>query len=106
MRLYISLISFVLLPLFGFSQNGTNPLQSYDSSMQQDWVDDVYEKMTLEEKVGQLFMVRAFSDQDASHVESIKKLIEENHIGGLIFSKGGPVRQAKLNNKFQALSKT
>ncbi len=38
-------------------------------------------------------------------INKIKKLIEENKIGGLIFSKGGPVRQAKLNNEFQAMSK-
>ena len=38
--------------------------------------------------------------------DKIKKLITQYHIGGVIFSKGGPIRQAKLNNEFQALSKT
>ncbi len=105
MRFYIPLLSIVLLPLIGFSQNNSNPLKTTDSVSQQRWVDTQYDGMTLQEKVGQLFMVRAFSNQGSEHVESIKKLIKENHIGGLIFSKGGPVRQAKLNNEFQALSK-
>jgi len=106
MRLYISLLSIILIPFFGISQKTSYPLITTDSLAQQDWVDAKYNSMSLPEKVGQLFMARAFSNQDTKHVESIKKMIKENHIGGLIFSKGGPVRQAKLNNKFQALSKT
>jgi len=105
MRFYIPLLSIMLLPLIGFSQDNSNPLKTTDSIYQKLWVEAKYDTMTLQEKVGQLFMVRAFSNQGNEHVESIKKLIKENHIGGLIFSKGGPVRQAKLNNQFQALSK-
>jgi len=98
MRLFIPLLSILLLPLFGFSQSNQNPLKANDSIAQQLWVDTTYDSMTLPEKVGQLFMVRAFSNQNKEHVDAIKKLIKENHIGGLIFSTGGPVRQAKLNN--------
>ncbi|GGD36112.1 glycoside hydrolase family 3 N-terminal domain-containing protein [Flavobacterium orientale] len=72
---------------------------------QKKWVDSVYKSMTLDEKVGQLFMVAAYSNKDSAHVESIDKLIEDHKIGGLIFFQGGPVRQAKLTNRFQAKSK-
>ena len=106
MRLFIPFLSIVLLPLLGFAQNNTDPLKANDSILQQQWVDATYNSMLLPEKVGQLFMIRAFSNQDKKHVEAIKKLVRENHIGGLIFSTGGPVRQAKLNNEFQAMSKT
>ncbi len=102
---YISLLSIFLFTVFGFSQQADHPLKTRDSLTQTTWVDRTYDAMTLPEKVGQLFMARAFSNQDNKHVESIKKMIRDNHIGGLIFSKGGPVRQAKLNNEFQALSK-
>lgn len=105
MRFYVPLLSILLLPLIGFSQDNSYPLKTIDSLDQKRWVDTKYDTMTLQEKVGQLFMVRAFSNQGSEHVESIKQLIKQNHIGGLIFSKGGPVRQAKLNNEFQALSK-
>ena len=70
------------------------------------WVDSIYSSMTLEEKFGQLFMVAAYSNKDAKHYAAIDKLIQENKIGGLIFFQGGPVRQAKLTNRYQALSKT
>ena len=69
------------------------------------WVDSVYNGMTLEEKFGQLFMVAAYSNKDTVHFNAIDKLIQENKIGGLIFFQGGPVRQAKLTNRFQLKSK-
>lgn len=69
------------------------------------WVDSVYNAMTLEEKFGQLFMVAAYSNKDSAHSNAIDKLIQENKIGGLIFFQGGPVRQAKLTNRFQSKSK-
>lgn len=87
MRFYVLLLSIVLLPLIGLSQSNSNPLKTSNSIDQQRWVDAKYDTMTLQEKVGQLFMVRAFSNQGTEHVESIKQLIKENHIGGLIFSK-------------------
>ena len=61
--------------------------------------------MTLEEKIGQLFMVRVASDQNKKATNAIKTLIEEEHIGGVIFSTGGPIRQAKLTNQYQKASK-
>lgn len=69
------------------------------------WVDSIYNRMTLDEKIGQLFMVAAYSNKDTVHVNSIDKLIKKYKIGGLIFFQGGPVRQAKLTNKYQASSK-
>ncbi|MDT0686490.1 glycoside hydrolase family 3 N-terminal domain-containing protein [Autumnicola psychrophila] len=87
-----------------FSQQ-RNPLISEDFPAQKEWVDSIYNSMSLEEKIGQLFMVDVFSNAPESKTDKIKKLIEEQHIGGVIFSKGGPLRQAKLTNEFQKASK-
>lgn len=77
----------------------------YDSEIQKNWVDSVYNKMTFDERVGQLFMISAYSNKDTVHTNAIDKLIRDYKIGGLIFFQGGPVRQAKLTNHFQAESK-
>ena len=69
------------------------------------WVDSIYNSMSLDEKLGQLFMVAAYSNKDANHINTIDKLIAENKIGGLIFFQGGPIRQAKLANRYQSKSK-
>ena len=53
------------------------------------WVDSIYNQMTFEEKVGQLFMVAAYSNKDAAHVAEIEKLVCDYKIGGLIFFQGG-----------------
>ncbi|MVX36750.1 glycoside hydrolase family 3 N-terminal domain-containing protein [Myroides sp. LoEW2-1] len=80
--------------------------QSKDYSYQKtQWVDSVYNTLSLEERIGQLFMVAAYSNRNESHVQSLESLVENQHIGGLIFFQGGPVRQAKMNNRLQSLSK-
>lgn len=82
-----------------------DPLVTNDTLTQTEWVNGMYASMTLEEKVGQLFMVSVASNQNKASTDKIKKLIGLEHIGGVIFSSGGPLRQAKLNNEYQKASK-
>ncbi|MCF7560111.1 serine hydrolase [Sabulilitoribacter multivorans] len=96
---------FSLLISFSIFSQSNNPLVSSDSEGQKKWVDSVYTSMTLAEKVGQLYMVQVMSNQDVATKNKIIKLINEHHIGGLIYSNGGPLRQARLNNELQAISK-
>ena len=105
MRQFFCLLAFFIISISLFSQT-SNPLLSKDIAAQKKWVDNIYDNMSLEEKVGQLFMVRAFSNQGLAHENTISQLITNYHIGGLIYSTGGPVKQAKLNNLYQATSKT
>jgi beta-glucosidase-like glycosyl hydrolase/CubicO group peptidase (beta-lactamase class C family) len=69
------------------------------------WVDSIYNQLSLEEKIGQLFMVAAYSNKDTIHTNAMERLVRDYKVGGLIFFQGGPVRQARLTNKYQALSK-
>ncbi|MGB5666539.1 MAG: glycoside hydrolase family 3 N-terminal domain-containing protein [Maribacter sp.] len=103
MRLYSILLLFLLTVPSVCAQG--NPLVAKDSLAQQNWVDAKYSEMDLDEKLGQLFMVSIASDQDKASTDKIESLIKEHHIGGIIFSTGGPVRQAKLANSYQAVSK-
>ncbi len=86
--------------------NDTEAQQVQQPKEEQRWVDSVFQSLTVEERIGQLFMVAAYSNQGASHRQSIEKLIKRYHIGGLLFLQGGPVRQANLTNRFQDISKT
>ncbi len=74
-------------------------------SPQERWVDSVFRRLSLDEKIGQLFMVAAYSNKDEKHYREIEKLIKEYHIGGLIFFQGNPYKQAQLTNRYQAKSK-
>ena len=70
------------------------------------WVENTYAQMTLNDRIAQLFMVRAYSHKDKTHIESIKNLIKKNKIGGLCFFQGNPTEQAILINQYQELSET
>ncbi|MFN5704763.1 MAG: glycoside hydrolase family 3 protein, partial [bacterium] len=61
--------------------------------------------MNKEEKIGQLFMVAAYSNRDSSHIKEISKLIKDYNIGGLCFFQGGPSRQAGQTNYYQSISR-
>ena len=52
---------------------------------QQRWVDSIYSKLSLEEKVGQLFMPMVFTERDSSHFHFTLNLIKKYKVGGLVF---------------------
>ncbi|MBA3900854.1 MAG: serine hydrolase, partial [Bacteroidetes bacterium] len=69
------------------------------------WADSVFNKLSPDERIAQLFMVAAYSNKDQKHVDEITKLVKEYKIGGLIFFQGGPLRQANLTNYYESLAK-
>jgi beta-glucosidase-like glycosyl hydrolase/CubicO group peptidase (beta-lactamase class C family) len=83
-----------------------DPLISVDQISQSSWVDSVFQSLTFDERLGQLFMVAAYSNKDQAHVNEITNLIKTENLGGLIFFQGGPDRQARLTNLYQAQAKT
>ena len=84
------------------AQKPSDPLLVIGDELgQRIWVDSIYSSMTLEEKVGQLFVVQAFSNKNKNHKNDIINDIRNNNIGGVIFSKGSPDKQVDLTNDFQ-----
>ena len=70
------------------------------------WVDSVFNALSPDQRLGQLFMVAAYSNQGQDHVNQIANLVEQENLGGLIFFQGSPKRQARLTNYYQAKAKT
>src|SRR5690606_37211763 len=83
-----------------------DPFDSNNPTGQTHWVDSVFNSLSFEERLGQLFMVAAYSNKGNAHKDEISKLVQEHNIGGLIFFQGGPVRQAHLTNHYQSIAKT
>lgn len=77
----------------------------YDTPDSRAWADTMLSHMNYWQKIGQLFMVDAFSNKDSAHIYQIRQLIDSFQIGGLIFFQGGPYRQAQLTNYYQSRSK-
>ena len=70
-----------------------------------DLIDSIYNSMTTEERVGQLFMIRAHSNLGPEHVKSVQAQIKKYHVGGLCFFQGTPGGHAELINTYQQLSR-
>jgi len=90
---------------FVVAQIPKDPLLHADKQSQEVWVDSIYNTLTLKEKIGQLFTVQVYSNQDEKEKSDLIDLVTEYNIGGIIFSKGDPVSQAILDNELQRFSK-
>ena len=80
-------------------------VSSQDVVSEGEWIESQISTMTMEEKLGQLFMVRAFSKSDDADVPKILDQIKKYHIGGICFFQGSPVRQVELINQYNEASK-
>jgi len=104
MRHFFAVFCFIF-SLSLLAQESSSPLDAPDLELQKIWVDSTYTALSLKEKIGQLYMSQVFSNQDQATKKSILNQIKTNYIGGVIYSNGGPIRQAQLNNELQAASK-
>ncbi|MGY8922888.1 MAG: glycoside hydrolase family 3 protein, partial [Flavobacteriales bacterium] len=98
----IVLCIFFIFTLFSYGQE-IDPLAVSTDNLpsQKKWVDSIYNTFSLDEKIGQLFMPMVFSERDSLHYKSTLDLIKNHKIGGLVFSRGGPVKQSQWLNTFQ-----
>ncbi len=69
------------------------------------WVDSLMRALTPDQRAAQLFMVAAYSNRQRIDEDSVSALVRQYGIGGIIFFQGGPVRQARLLNRYQGQAK-
>lgn len=69
------------------------------------WVDSVFNSLTPEEQVAQLFMVRAHSNRGEAYIDSVAGVIEREQLGGIVLFQGGPIGHAQVINRYQRISK-
>ena len=98
---YILLALFFYLTVPAFSQlparDTSNPAYR--------WADSVYQSLSPDERIGQLFMVIADPVFSNANLQKIERYISEVHIGGILFAKGKVEEQAKVTNRCQEMSK-
>jgi len=80
--------------------------KGYSGGMDSTWVDSVFHSLTPEQRIAQLFFIRAYSCRDSVYEDSLTKVIQSYNIGGICFFKGAPVHQARLTNRFQQAAPT
>jgi beta-glucosidase-like glycosyl hydrolase/CubicO group peptidase (beta-lactamase class C family) len=103
--LYLTIL-FLLISATSFSQVYLPKLKKYSPVVIPNRLDSILNTLSLRQKVGQLFMIAAFSNRGDAHTERIDSIIKDCGVGGIIFFKGTPYKQALLTNHYQSISKT
>jgi len=98
----IIILSFISLLLFA-QPKVRPPFLIYKTDQ---WIDSVFNSLSIDEKIGQLIMVPAYSSKGQAQIAKVAKMVKENKIGGIIAMQGGPMRHVNMVNQLQKVSKT
>lgn len=105
-RLLNSLFA-LLLTVGALAQKSPNLYRHQaDSLAMVQWSDSVFDAMTPEERIGQLFMPIVEVKNTPQNKDLLRRYIQDLKIGGILYSKGVSSQQAELTNYVQGLSKT
>jgi beta-glucosidase-like glycosyl hydrolase/CubicO group peptidase (beta-lactamase class C family) len=106
LRRFFILISCFSLGCAALTQkrlNDSNALKSAET-----WVEKTLTRMTLREKLGQMFfyhLAANFKTNDDPAWQNIETLVKTHHLGGIHLWRGEPYATAYLTNRLQALAK-
>ncbi|NDV64044.1 glycoside hydrolase family 3 N-terminal domain-containing protein [Bacteroides sp. 224] len=70
------------------------------------WVDSIFNEMSLKEKVGQLFIYTIAPQTTSANMTLLRDVVKTYKVGGLLFSGGALENYAKLINESQEMAKT
>jgi hypothetical protein len=96
---------FILLVILFVSNYDLRAQGTLDWKNSNPWVDSVYESMSPNQRIAQLMMIASWSGRDSTHIKEIACQVGEIGVGGIIFFKGTPTKQAALTNYYQSISK-
>lgn len=112
--LFILFLPGILSSFSGFSPLEIVPVEPVDdtkipfqiySQKSEAWADSVLATMTLDEKIGQLFMVSAHPEKDSKHYAEVEELVSKYKVGGIIFFKSSsPLKLANMSNNLQSIT--
>jgi beta-glucosidase-like glycosyl hydrolase/CubicO group peptidase (beta-lactamase class C family) len=71
---------------------------------QQNWVDSVFNSLSVDQKIGQLLMPRG-NVADTYDTTRLYSIVKDYYVGGFVLFKGHPVKQAVLVNELQRRTK-
>ena len=104
--LKIALSILLLLPINMMAKTTPSIYKSVDQTKMNQWVDSVFNKLSEDEKIGQLFTMIVAGNNSASNKKRIATLVSDNKIGGILFSKISIQDHIELTNYAQSLATT
>lgn len=103
-EIIFSLVACLFLSVFqSLAKDRIEPLmmRNVDKLKMRQWVDSIYNQMSLDERIGQLIIIHVNGDNGAANRQNIVNLVKNQYVGGVLFSKGTPEDQATLTNLAQ-----
>jgi beta-N-acetylhexosaminidase len=102
-------LAYLLVSAASFTRQPQQPMPSIEDQLKENaWVDSTYAALTPDERLGQLFWLRAHTDKDAAYEAAVEEQVKKYQPGGLCFfnptAKGTPEKQVELTNRYQALA--
>ena len=69
------------------------------------YADSLYAKLSMDERIGQLYIVALYTNKDLNHISGVRKLVEQERIGGIILMQDDAEQEIALVNEFQKKSR-
>ena len=69
------------------------------------YTDSLYAKLSMDERIGQLYIVALYTNKDQNHISGVRKLVEQEKIGGIILMQDDAEQEIALVNEFQKKSR-
>ncbi|MFY1045063.1 glycoside hydrolase family 3 protein [Chryseobacterium sp. GP-SGM7] len=100
---FLLIISFSGIPLS--AQYQPKDISRADVKKANQWVEQIYNSLSQDEKLGQLFIVALYTNKDDNHINQVRNIVTNDKIGGLILMQDDASREINLVNEFQQKSK-
>lgn len=101
----IPLILFLLFFLQTTAQYQPKNLNKAELKAARNWVDETYNSLTQDQKLGQLFIVAMYTNKGDDFINNVRNIVVNEQIGGLILMQDDAVKEINLVNEFQTKSK-
>ena len=69
------------------------------------YADSLYAKLSMDERIGQLYIVALYTNKDQNYISGVRKLVEQERIGGIILMQDDAEQEIALVNEFQKKSR-
>ncbi|WP_312396619.1 glycoside hydrolase family 3 N-terminal domain-containing protein [Chryseobacterium sp.] len=102
---YTSLFIFLLVGSKINAQYQPKNISEEDLKKANQWVDATYKNLSQDEKLGQLFIVALYTNKGENEINTVRNIVVNDKIGGLILMQDDAAREINLVNEFQQKSK-
>lgn len=102
---FLAIAITAILTSFSVSAVKTNLVKNADMKAAGHWVDSVYNSLSERQRVAQLVFPKFIPTQGENSVATLKKLVEQGQVGGLLFTEGSLAQYAEMTNIAQSMSR-